>query len=321
MTMLPHSAASSEPRRCLACGNQFSLLNLVVNLGLAIVKTLIGLLAYSRALLASALYSINDVLSAIIVLVSLRIARRPADPDHAYGHGKAEFIAVGVVSTILAVAVIFVLFFSVSDILAGVNAPPHAIALLVAAVTMSTNEFLARRGYCAAERLGSPVLRTSAEHNRADAISSLATIVGVGGAWIGLHMLDPLVAIFETIHIIWLSGSLLGHSLRGLMDASLPLTQIERINAACRVVPGVVDVTSLRSRQSGPQAWVDMEVAVRSDISVLEAHQITGAVRQAVQGVLGRNSAAQVKFRARNGNGVSLPGSVPGAGTAVEGNV
>jgi cation diffusion facilitator family transporter len=276
----------------------------VINLALAIIKALIGVLAYSRALLASALYSVNDVLSAVIVMVSLRVARRPPDQDHAYGHGKAEFIAIGIVSTILAVAVIFVLFFSVSDILEGVNAPPHAIALLVAAVTLATNEFLARRGFCAAERLGSPVLRTSAEHNRADAVSSLATIVGVGGAWLGLHLLDPLVAIFETIHIIWLSGSLLGHSLRGLMDASLPLSQVERINAACTVLPGVEEVTNLRSRQAGPQAWVDMEILVKSGISVQEAHQVTREVRSTVQEILGKGATAQVRFRASGGNGV-----------------
>lgn len=297
--------AEVEPRRCQSCGTQFSLLNLVINLALAIIKALIGIFAASRALLASALYSVNDVLSAVIVMVSLRVARRPPDPGHAYGHGKAEFIAIGIVSTILAGAVIFILFFSVSDILEGVKEAPHAIALLVAAVTLATNEFLARRGFCAAQRLGSPVLRTSAEHNRADAVSSLATIVGVGGAWLGLHMLDPLVAIFETIHIIWLSGTLLGHSLRGLMDASLPAEQVERINQACRDLPGVIDVTSMRSRQAGPNAWVDMEVSVKSGISVKEAHQVTAQVQQTIQALLGKAAKAQVKFRSSNGNGES----------------
>jgi cation diffusion facilitator family transporter len=298
----PHSAP--EPRRCQACGNQFSLLNLVINLALAVIKTLIGLLASSRALLASALYSINDVLSAIIVLISMRVARRPADEDHTYGHGKAEFVAIGIVSTVLAGGVIFILFFSVADILKGVQAPPHLIALLVAAATMATNEFLARRGFCAARHLGSPALRTSAEHNRADAISSVATLIGVGGAALGLHLLDPIVAVFETLHIIWLSGSLLGHALRGLMDASLPPEKVAAISGACSRLPGVEGVVNLRTRQAGPQSWVDMEVAVAAGISVQEAHAVTRQVQGTIEGVIGRNVSTQVKFSARNGKPV-----------------
>jgi cation diffusion facilitator family transporter len=310
----PADRIALEPRRCQACGTQFSLLNLVVNLALAVIKALIGLLAASRALMASALYSVNDVLSAVTVLVSLRVARRPADGDHAYGHGKAEFVAIGIVSTILAGGVIFILFFSVADILRGVKTPPHMIALLVAAATMATNEFLARRGFCAARMLGSPALRTSAEHNRADAISSIATLVGVGGAALGLHMADPVVAIFETVHIVWLSGSLLGHSLRGLMDAALPAEEVERISRACGELPGVKEVVKLRSRQAGPQAWIDMEVAVASEISVQEAHSVTRQVQQTIERVVNRAVSTQVKFRSSNGKPVVVgAGRVSGA--------
>jgi cation diffusion facilitator family transporter len=293
----PPRTPEPEHRRCQSCGTQFTWLNLIVNLALAILKGVIGVAAASRALMAGALYSINDVLSAIIAMISLRVARRPADQDHAYGHGKAEFIAVGIVSTILAVAVIFILFYSVADIIQGIDAPPHLIAILVAAVTMATNEFLARRGFCAAERLGSPVLRTTAEHNRADAISSLATIIGVGGAKLGIHLLDPLVAIFETIHIIWLSGSLLGNALRGLMDTALPPAMVSRVSSACNLVPGVEGVLRLRTRQAGPLPCVDVEVAVADHLTVLEAQAISHEVQRAVRSAMGRSTETQVKLR------------------------
>ena len=94
---------SSIPReRCRACAVGFSRQTLVVNGALAMLKSVIGLMAGSRALVASALYSVNDVLSSIVVMISVKVARRPADDDHAYGHGKAEFVAIGIVSTILA---------------------------------------------------------------------------------------------------------------------------------------------------------------------------------------------------------------------------
>ncbi len=296
MAKKPH-IAEPTPRRCFSCGKQFTWINLAVNLALAVLKFVIGLIATSRALIAGALYSINDVLSGVIVIISLRVAQRPPDQQHPYGYGKAEFIAIGIVSTVLAGAVIFILIFSVVDIIRGVDAPPHAIALLVAAATMATNEFLARRGFCVAHHLGSPVLRTSAEHNRADAISSLATIVGVSGALMGLHLLDPIVAIFETVHIVWLSGSLLGNSLSGLMDAGLPANEVNRIRSACSGVPGVLRVVTLRSRQAGPKSWVDAEVALPLGLTIKEAHQITEEVRRAIRRALGRAVEAQVKFR------------------------
>lgn len=295
---MERSRTVDELRGCQACGLQFSRRNLVVNLLLAVIKGFIGVLAASRALLASALYSINDVLSAVIVMISLRIARRPPDEDHNYGHGKAEFVAIGVVSTVLAAAVVFILVFSVADVIQGVEAPPHLIALLVALVTMGTNYYLSQQGFCAARHLGSPVLRTSAEHNRADAVSSLATVIGVGGALLGLHLLDPVIAIFETLHIVWLSGSLLGHALRGLMDAALPAEQIAAVRAACCTVPGVLDVLTLRTRHSGPQPWVDVEVAVGPSLSVEEAHRISGSVQGAVGRFLGRSAEVHVRFRA-----------------------
>jgi cation diffusion facilitator family transporter len=275
---------------------QFSRLNLVVNSALAALKAFIGVVAASRALMASALYSVNDVLSAVIVIISLRVARRPPDSEHAYGYGKAEFIAIGIVSTILAGAVIFILFFSVADLFKGVEAPPHYFALFVAALTMATNAFIARRGFCVAERLGSPVLETCAEHNHADAVSSLAAMIGIGGAAIGLHFLDPLVAIFETFHIIWLSGSLLGHSLRGLMDGALPPDEVEHIARACQQLPGVLGLKTMRTRQSGPHACVDMDVLVSPELSVKEADRIRAQVAQAIRLILDRPVETQVKF-------------------------
>jgi cation diffusion facilitator family transporter len=317
MAELP-KPADQDARNCYACSAKYSRLNLVVNLALAGVKGFIGVVAASRALLASALYSVNDVLSAVIVMVSLRVARRPPDEDHTYGHGKAEFVAVGIVSTVLAAAVVFILVFSVADIVQGVEAPPHVIALLVAVVTMGTNLYLARQGQCAARHLGSPVLRTCAEHNRADAISSVATMVGVGGALLGLHLLDPVVAIFETLHIVGLSGTLLGQALRGLMDSALPETEVQQIRRVCQDLPGVDCIHSLRTRQAGPQSWVDIDVAVAETLSVSEAHRITSEVDRAVRAALGRGVETQVKFRSNNGRPVHASDAAPLDGAGVK---
>jgi cation diffusion facilitator family transporter len=208
--------------------------------------------------------------------------------------------------------VVFILTYSVIDVLRGVDGPPHLIALPVAAVTMATNQFLARRGFCAAARTESPVLRTSAEHNRADAISSLATMVGVGGAALGLHRLDPIVAIFETVHIVWLSGSLFGHSLRGLMDAALPDAAVAAVRRSCSDVPGVLGVASLRTRQSGANSWVDIEVQVARGTQVRQASEIRRNVQSAIRVALPGSVFSQVKFRVIDPQSAAAPAAAGG---------
>lgn len=282
---------------CGTCGLRFAGISLAVNLALGILKATIGVFGKSRALMAAALYSVNDVLSSIIVMVSLRIAKRPADEEHPYGHNKAEYIAIGVVSAILAVGVLFVLFHSISDIVTGPDGAPHFIAFVVAALSFATSTFLTRYAQCAARCSSSPVLHTSAAHNHADAVSSVAVMIGVGSALMGLHLLDPLVAVFETVHIMWLSGTLFGRSLGGLMDSALPREMVERVTTACLTVPGVREVVELRSRQAGSESWVDLIVGVPAGTSVREASAICEAAKKAILEEMGPTVTAQVGFR------------------------
>ncbi len=293
--------------QCNTCALQFSWLTLLVNAALGVLKSTIGLMAGSRALVASALYSINDVLSGVVVMISIRVARKSPDAEHPYGYGKAEFVAVGIVSTILVGAVIYILTHSVIAILRGVGSAPHLIVLPVAAFSMLTNFALAHRGACVAKRTESPAVQTATEHNRADAIASLATMIGVTGAAVGLHILDPIIAIFETVHIVWLSGSLFGHALRGLMDVALPPSAVGAVKRACAGVPGVVGIEALRTRQVGSYAWVDAEILVSSDTLVDDATEICREVQFAIRHAVPFSVVSQVKFRvgdqgeARNG--------------------
>jgi cation diffusion facilitator family transporter len=283
---------------CAACGTRFSMLNLFVNLILGIIKGLVGFVSGSHALKASALYSINDVLSAIIVLVGLKVGGRPADDEHAYGHGKAEFITIAMMSLIMAASVFFLAYYSVVNIVRGVEGPPHISALFVAALCMVAGELLARMGLCSARSNGSLALKSSAKHNRADALSSLAVMVGVGGALLGLHLLDPIVAIFETIHISILSGEFFGKSIKGLMDSSLTAGELERISKASCQVPGVSRVALLRTRHMGTVSYVDIVVHVPGDLMVEQANKIAQQVKASASQALGRSAVTHVRFQA-----------------------
>jgi cation diffusion facilitator family transporter len=317
---LPTSARRPGPRRreamreqalwqCNSCGLRVSRVNLTANLALALLKGLVGVMAGSRALVAGVLYSVNDVLSAAIVIVSLRAARRPADANHQYGHGKIEFLAVGLVSLLLAVGVFLILRFSLTGIMSGEVHRPHPVALVVAALAGGANWMLAQQGFCSAKQLGSPALLSSAEHNHADAVSSAAVLVGVGFAMMGLGVVDRLVAVFEALHILWLGGTLFGKALKGLMDTALPPAEVARLRRACRRVDGVLGVLDLRTRLAGSEVLADVVVGVSATLTVDEAHGITERVREELLISLPRDIRASVGFRPIDAVGERRPGA------------
>jgi cation diffusion facilitator family transporter len=289
--------AGDGVRRQHAEATRFAGVTLAVDAIMAVLKIGIGLFSGSHAVLASALYSINDVLSAIAVAVSLRVGYKKPDAAHPYGHGKAEFIAVGIVSLAIAIGVCSMLLYSIVDVVKGVDGPPHVVALSVAVVSAIVNWRLARRGRALADKLQSPALTTSAEHHSADAIGSVATVIGAGAAMLGFHAADRYVAIIETLHLVALSGILLAHSTKGLMDAGLPDQDTELIDSACRAVAGVEGVVAIRSRSVGRDTWVDVAVAVEPALPVARAHALRLEVQRVVGHVIGRGVVTQVRFQ------------------------
>jgi cation diffusion facilitator family transporter len=272
-------------------------------------KITVGLLAASHALLANALYSINDILSSIAIAVSIRMGKKRPDQKHPYGYGKAEFIAVGMVSLAIAIGVFFMFFFSVIDIIKGVPGPPHFLAMSLAAVSLAVSWTMSRKAHHLAKKLNSPAVSTSAEHNHADAEGSLLALIGIGGAILGFHVLDRIIAVFETLHLIALSGTLLAKSVKGLMDMSIPVEDIELVEEACRRVSGVSGINYIRSRRAGSAIWLDIAVIIPDGLRASDGHEIRRQIQGAVLGVLGPMARTQVRFQ-----GPRYLESAPGAG-------
>jgi cation diffusion facilitator family transporter len=300
-TLYRTAPAAEHPRRptlatCSRCALNYASQSLSINAALGVLKVVVGLLSGSRALVASALYSINDVLSGLTVLVSVRVARRNPDRSFPFGYGQAEYIAIGLVSAFITAGVIFLFTYSVIDILRGVHHTIHLIALPVAGVALATNHYLAKKGHCISKQTRSPMVETVTHHNHADAEGSFLTIIALSAAAGGFYVVDQIVAILETLHIVWLAGSLFGHSLRGLMDTAISPSAVELIRQTCCDISGVEEVVALRSRQSGSFALIDVEVRVADDLEVEKAGQICLDVKEALATRLPFATRCQVKF-------------------------
>jgi divalent metal cation (Fe/Co/Zn/Cd) transporter len=163
-----------------------------------------------------------------------------------------------------------------------------------------------------AEALKSPALATSAEHHHADFHGSALALVGIGAALIGFHVFDRIVATFEEMHLVALSGTLLARAVNGLMDRALPDEDVATVERGCGEVEGVQRVTHVRSRQLGSLTWVDVGVVVGSELTVAKATQVRRRVVSAVERAVGGRVFTQVCLL-----GPRTPILSPGPGAAV----
>jgi cation diffusion facilitator family transporter len=287
-------------------------LTLAIDAILALFKVSVGVLSGSQALSVSALYSVNDIMSSIAVAVSLRVGGRRPTSDYRYGFGRAEFIAVAMVSLAILIGVSLMFFFSATEIVKGVQAPPHYVAALLAAVSMVVSWWLATRNHHVAEELKSPALATSAEHHHADFHGSALALVGIGAALIGFHVFDRIVATFEEMHLVALSGTLLARAVNGLMDRGLPEEDVSMVERGCAEVLGVERVAHVRSRRLGSLTWVDVGVIVGAELTVAHGTQIRRRIVSVVERAVGGRVFTQVCLL-----GPRAPLLSPGPGAAV----
>ena len=270
------------PKKCDKCSKRVAWDNVWINFGLSLAKSSVGFIAGSSALVADALHSFSDVITALVVALTLKIADRPSDKDHPYGHGKVEYIACIIVSVVLLAAAITICFSALNTILHRIPVQPGMIAVWVAAISVTANEFMFRRTICAARKVNSPALTTNAWDNRVDSYSSIATLFGIIGAKLGIHFLDPLAAIVIAFFIFRVCGQMMWDAFCGLTDVSVPSDQIRRIYDIACSVDGVQSITDIRARRTGKLLWIDLKIRVSSQRSITEGHLITTMIRRAI---------------------------------------
>lgn len=272
----------SEDQKCIRCATKLSWIGLWDSVLLALFKGIIGTLTGSRALTASALYSLHDVISGVAVIIGLKIATRPADEEHPYGHGNAEYIVCVFTSILILGATVFLLADCIRIIFMGEHAPPHWVALGAAVLSVFANEVIYRYNICAYKHMNSPALLAHAKHHRADVISSLAVVVAVVGGAMGWCFLDVFVAVFEAGHLIFLSVEIFYQGGSGLIDRAIEESGVSLIRQALQDVSDVKKVRDIKTRQIGRRVWVDLYVSLPLDKTVAEVNTISEQIRQSI---------------------------------------
>ncbi len=266
--------------KCKKCANRAMWVCLAGNVFLCVFKVIVGVLSGSLAVIADALHSGADVLVAIVAIVTVHLAKKPADKTHPYGHGKTEFIGGVFVGIILLLGASFITVSSIGHLLRRFHLPPpHFIALAAAAISIVVNEMMFRWTICAARRVNSAAIEAEAWDNRSDAYSSIPVFFGVLGAQFGFHSLDPLAAMFVGILVGKIAFELLNKNLHGLMDVPLQSKEIKRIKELVVATAGVKNIDYLRTRGMGRHYIADLQILVNPKTTVEKSNAIATEIR------------------------------------------
>lgn len=238
----------------------------------------------SVALLSDALESIVNVVAAVAAMAAVRIALRPADARHPFGHHKAEYFSAGLEGALILLAAATIFYEAIGK-LAAPDAPDRlGTGLGISVAASLVNLALARALIRIGGRHRSPALVADGKHVQSDVISSLGVLLGIGLAWLsGWWILDPLVAILVALQILWIGVRTVWGSMGGLMDESLPLGSVAEVEAAIRGAMGpALEFHDLRTRHAGPSTFVEFHLVVPGSLAVAEAHGVCDEVERAI---------------------------------------
>lgn len=268
----------------------------IVNLLLLIFKFIAGFVGHSSAMIADAVHSLSDFFSDIVVIVMVRLSAKPEDKDHDYGHGKYETLASLIVGLMLAIVGLGIFYNGVSTTIAFFNGEsigqPTWIALIAAIVSIFAKEGIYRYTIYKERAIHSSALIANAWHHRSDALTSVAALVGIGGAMIlgsKWAVLDPIAAAVVSIFIIKAAYDLIKPNLDELLEKALSEEQKQGISKIVLDTPGVVGMHRLRTRRVGNNLAIELHIKMDGNMSLRQAHEIATEVEKRLKQAYGND--------------------------------
>ncbi len=263
--------------------NKVTLISILLNVVLTILKILAGLLGNSTAIISDGLHSASDIITSIGILIGNKISRKPRDEEHQYGHEKAESLVSFILSSVLIIVAIKIGYdgvkelFNINNILV-----PNVLPLIVAIISIGIKEYQYQITIRVAKKINSSSLKADAWHHRSDALSSIAAFIGIGGAMLGFKILDPIASIIVAIVVVKVGVDILKSSCDELMDSSISKQDISEIEALVSKSDNIYGIKDFKSRKYGSVAYVDMSILIDNDKTLEEAHDIADELEKSI---------------------------------------
>lgn len=280
---------------------QVTLVGGVVNVVLLLFKFVAGIVGHSAAMVADAVHSLSDFVTDVIVLVFVHISSKPKDKSHDYGHGKYETLAMTLIGVALLIVAIGIIYSGAMKIIAWMNGEqleaPGMLALWAALLSVLLKEGVYQYSMVKARQLNSQVVEANAWHHRSDALSSVGTAIGIGGAiLLGQRwtVLDPIASLVVGAFIVKVAVDLLHRGIDDLMEHSLPEDVEEEILRIVGELKGVVDPHDLRTRKIGNRYAIELHILMDGDITLHEAHNKASEVEDLLRARYGEDTHVAV---------------------------
>ena len=256
------------------------------NIILVAFKLYAGIVGRSSAMVSDAVHSLSDVFATLVAYIGILLSRKKADKGHPYGHDRIECVASLILGAVLLVTGCGIGWGGVKTIAAGHYEDiviPSAIALTAAVVSIVTKEamFWYTRHY--AKKLNSSAFMADAWHHRSDALSSVGSLIGIGGAMLGAPVLEPVACVVICLCILKVSYDILKDAVSRMTDSACSDDFEKELSSFIMAQEGVERLDSLHTRKFGNKAYIDAEIAVDGELTLTDAHVIADRVHNAVE--------------------------------------
>ena len=261
-----------------------SIVTIVANLFLTIIKLLAGILGSSTAMISDSIHSASDVFSTLIVIVGVAIAHKKSDKEHPYGHEKFECLAAIILAVLLVIVGTKIGINGIKTIIDGTDIKvPSVFTLIVAIISIITKEIMYRYTKRAAIKINSNALLADAWHHRSDSLSSIGAFIGILGSLLGLSFFDSLASIIISFFILKVAYDILKDALNQILDHACSEETIDSIKELVLSNEEVLTIDDLKTRLFGSKMYVDLEIGVDSKLTLIEAHKIAEDVHKMVE--------------------------------------
>ena len=266
--------------------NKVSLVSIVGNVALSLMKLLAGIVAHSNAMISDAVHSASDVFSTIIVIIGIRLASKESDKEHPYGHERLECVAAIVLAMVLLITGIGIGYTAVGNIARGNYGDlsvPGVLALIAAIVSIASKEAMYWYTRFYAKKIDSSALMADAWHHRSDAFSSVGALVGIAGARMGYPIMDSLASLVIFVFIVKAAYDIFKDAVDKMVDHSCDEQTQNEIYTCVKDHKDVLGVDLLQTRIFGNKIYVDVEIEVNASYSLRDAHHIAECVHDTIE--------------------------------------
>ena len=282
-TTTENKVTESEFRRV---ANRVSFITIAENAVLTIFKLLAGMIAHSNAMISDAIHSASDVFSTIVVIIGVRLAAKDSDKEHPYGHERLECVAAIVLAMVLFLTGLEIGAQAVKDIISGNYGElevPGVLALIAAVVSIITKEIMYWYTRYHAQRIDSSALMADAWHHRSDALSSIGALIGIGGAMLGFPVMDSIASLVIFVFIAKAAYDIFRDAMEKMVDHSCDEITEKEIYDLVLGHQEVLGIDLLQTRIFGNKIYVDVEIQVNGQYTLMEAHNIAEEVHKNIE--------------------------------------